>query len=278
MKKRSRIGLIIYLILIAALSAAVIVLLIRDIKEKGTADTTTILRTALIFATIIISVARVFGVARKRPSTAMLRQHYAEYIGNAFSGDAKREKAFFRAVANVADGNYPRAVKQLEKLTEQWTNRQERFAILFFRALCHDELGMYRLAAELYESALSVLENSTAASNLGICYQQMGDFDRAIESYERAIEIDSTNAYPYNNIAQLYIRMAEYEKAIEYADLALARNNSFYQALSAKSIALAVLGRTEEYEKTFARAIACGANKQGIEYMIRSLTSEHEEE
>ena len=277
MKKRSRAGLILYLVVVVALTAAVVGLLVYDIVVKKTVESDTILKAVLILVGLCISVFRVFGVGAKRLSPAVLKKHYGEHIGRAFENDPKGEKAFFRALSDYADGHYARALRCLEAPALGRGGRHEQYAVLFFKALCYDELGMLKEAIASYEAAFGTIKNSTAASNLGICYQRIGDFEAAIDAYKRAIEIDPQNAYPHNNLAQLYIREGEYEGALAEAELAIERNNNFYQALSAKAICHAMLGDTEAYQKALARAVACGADRGAVEYMVESMKGAEDE-
>jgi tetratricopeptide (TPR) repeat protein len=101
--------------------------------------------------------------------------------------------------------------------------------------------------------------------------QREGKFDEAISAYLWAIKIDPSNAYPYNNIAQLYIKMDAYEDAIEYAVKASELKGDMYQAWSAQAICLAMMGYMEDYESAYRRAVACGADGDVIIRFIRSL-------
>lgn len=64
----------------------------------------------------------------------------------------------------------------------------------------YNDIGAYLIELERWEEAISWLEKATEAPryeapqfphmNLGRVYERLGDFERALASYERAIEID----------------------------------------------------------------------------------------
>lgn len=57
--------------------------------------------------------------------------------------------------------------------------------------------------------------------DLGIIHLDGYNLNEAIKVFEEATAIDETNGYPYNNIGFAYIIMGEFEKAIEYYDKAI---------------------------------------------------------
>jgi tetratricopeptide (TPR) repeat protein len=106
---------------------------------------------------------------------------------------------------------------------------------------------------------------------MGLCYQNMGKYEDAIHAYERAVAIDPVNAFPHNNIAQLYVRMGNFEEALSFAQKAAELNNNMYQAHSAQAICYAMMGDREAYEKALQRAVACGADKDNIRYLLYQM-------
>jgi tetratricopeptide (TPR) repeat protein len=262
---------IILLIVIIGLALAVAGMLVYEIVVKQ--DTSSIPKAAILLVSLILSAVRLItGRGRRaRLPLAAYRKHYAHVVGNAFAGDPKQEKIFLQALEAYATDQSAKALKLLDRLTPSYQSYDDRFAIIMFRALCYDDMKLYPQAIELYEQALQMRDHSTAASNMGLCYQNMGKYEDAIHAYERAVAIDPTSAYPYNNIAQLYIRMGDFEQALSFAGQAAELNNNMYQAHSAQAICYAMMGDREQYEKALQRAVACGADKNNIRYLLYQM-------
>ena len=267
-------GKILYYILAGGLALAAIGFLVYEIVWKGIVDSTHIIRTLLIVATMILAIWRVAtgnGRGRKKHSKQFFRDHYGDIIGGAFIEPGKGSKKFFAALEYYQYNQPAKLVEAMREVEPFCTKNDERFAVAVFKAIGYDEMRAYEKAVEHYESALTYKENSTAASNLGICYQRLGESERAIDTYLYAIKIDPRNAYPYNNLAQLYIRKENYEDALRYADMAIEKKETFREAYSAKAIAHAMLGDMEGFENAARKYALYGGSRQKIEYMAREM-------
>ena len=183
------------------------------------------------------------------------------------------EAKLYKALDDYNRDRYSAALKKLEQLRLESPRGADRFAVLVFTGLCYDDMGQYQEAIRYYTSALQIRENSIAASNMGLCHTNLGNNSAALECYERAIRSDASSPNPYNNIAQLYIRMGEYEKALPYARKAADLNGNFRQALNALAICHAVLGNQEESDTCFRRAVACGTDGKELRAYINNLKS-----
>ena len=102
-------------------------------------------------------------------------------------------------------------------------------------------------AIEYLNNAISLDKGYGSAYNLlGWVYDDTDDYDRAIESYQKALEIDLKEFGPehpevalrYNELGLAYENMCEYDRAIEYYQKAL-------------KIALKKLGRNHPYTKIY---------------------------
>jgi len=90
----------------------------------------------------------------------------------------------------------------------------------------------------------------------GIQYHDTGDYDKAIETYEKALEINPTSALVNYEIALSYFSKGDYKKAIKYSDIVLNQNAEYMlQAYTTKGSALDVLGKTKKSIKLFEKAI-----------------------
>lgn len=81
-----------------------------------------------------------------------------------------------------------------------------------------------------YETALEFLKvgdkfnrkNLDLLFELAFCYEQNDEFDEAIETYNRIIDIDSYMDEAWFNLGQIYFAMQDFQKALEAYEFALA--------------------------------------------------------
>src|SRR5690606_30065233 len=90
----------------------------------------------------------------------------------------------------------------------------------------------------------------------GVQYHDNGEYDKAIETYKKALELDPKSTLVNYEIALSYFTKGDYEKAIEHSDVVLnQKSDLMMQAYLTKGSALDVLGKTKESIKLFEKAI-----------------------
>lgn len=267
--------------LIALLALAVIGLLVYEIVIRKKTDTSNITRALLILAGLGLTAGKIATRTQKGAGNRHLiyEKEYGELIGNAFLGNPKAKKRFYRALDDYNSNRYADAIRKLEKLMAEFHAPAERFTLHTFMGLCFQEINVFSAAIQHYEAAKMIRLDSTVCSNLGMCYMAMGKMDEAVQAYTDAIDADPQNPYAYNNLASLYIREGDYGKAMEYANMALSYNAVMSAALNALAICHAMLGNVREYEDAYRRAVAAGSNGERLKEVIRDLqNSENEDE
>lgn len=145
-------------------------------------------------------------------------------------------------------GDMPKAIEKLEKLQEVAPNYRESKAML-------DELKIMNLGnddpsmntqpkfgddmqtqaleqrsfqfynEQNYEESIRVLEKlvvlaphkkSGYLNNIGVCYEEMGDNEKAMIFYKKAAAADETNMNAYGGMASVYLKQGNREEAIKY--------------------------------------------------------------
>ena len=203
---------------------------------------------------------------------------YAEHIQSAFTNDIKLEKAFYNAI-HAYNRNKPTAcLAKLQKLRKQCHRSTDVRAVTVFMALCYDDIGLYQDAIDHYQIALSMGQNSSLHSNMGICYQRFGNMAKAQEHYLQAIALDPENEFAYNNLSVTYFRQADYEKSLEYARKAIEINNNMPQALSTAAMCCSLLGDPDGYQKYYDLAVANGFDGRRIKATLQRIQEEAYEE
>ncbi len=260
---------IVYTLLILALTG----FLVYDIFVAKNFEVKSLIKYLVLLVSFVASIAKLSGRSRREilRKKQAYQKAYADFIRSAFSNDPKLETQFYNAIHDYNQDKLAEAIKKLEKLRKECHNSDDLFAVTFFTALCYDDLHAFESASKYYREALNIRPHTTIASNLGLCRDRLGDDQGAIEAYEYASQLDPKNAYPYNNLAQLYIREGAYEDAIEYAQKAIALNSKLHQAYSALAVSHAMLDNIEEYEKAFRQAVSNGADGKKIKNYIASM-------
>lgn len=66
-----------------------------------------------------------------------------------------------------------------------------------------------------YEKAIKINPNCWIAyNNIGLCYKEQGNYDKALDFCNKTIEINSNSPIPYNNRGKLYGDIKKYDEAI----------------------------------------------------------------
>ena len=271
-----KLGKILYYVLAGGVALFAVGYLVYEIVWKDILDMTNIIRTLLIVATMILAIWRVAtgnGRGKKKHSEQFFRENYGAMIGNAFIIPGKAKKSFFATLEYYQWGQPAKLVDGMRGLESACTNNDERFAVSFFKALGYAEMRSHAKAAESYEKALLYKENSTAASNLALCYQRLGDFEKAEESLRFAIKIEPNNAHAYHNMAQLLFQKDAYDDALAYADMALEKQNNLYQAYSVKALIFAERGDMEAYREALRKYALYGGDADALVATARRMGS-----
>jgi tetratricopeptide (TPR) repeat protein len=71
---------------------------------------------------------------------------------------------------------------------------------------------------------------TTAFDNRGVAYRRKGEYDRALQDYEQAIQLNPSNATAYNNRGIIHRIKGEYARAIADYDEAIWLKNGDYPA------------------------------------------------
>ena len=93
---------------------------------------------------------------------------------------------------------------------------------------------------------------ATAFDNRGVAYRRKGEYDRALQDYEQAIQLNPSNATAYNNRGIIYRINGEYARAIaDYDEAIWLKNGDFPAAYYNRALAYADKGEYELSLKDF---------------------------
>lgn len=135
------------------------------------------------------------------------------------------KKPNFELMATKLKKSYEESIN--EEIKEIITNKDK--TEIDYLILGNNYFGKneYQKAIESYQKAIKInSEYSSAYYNLGIVYPKIKEYSKSIESYEKAIELNLEDSNGYYNLGIVYTKIEQYEKAIESFNKALEFNPS----------------------------------------------------
>ena len=259
---------IIALIILGIITFGVLGFFIYDSLSKGGFDSAGIARVAIVLFASVSSLVKILKGARSAGLTpeliARYRDSYSDIIRGGFTDNSRKSRDFFNAVHLYNKDEIAASIALLERIDRAECSQNERFAIDFFIAIGHDDMGVYNRAIDEYEGLLLYGEHYSVLSNLGVLYRRTGRAKRAIEYFERAIAINPSDATAYNNLANCYLEMADYEAVIQPAERAVSLNSGMASSFSALAISYAMLGKEEQSREALDRAVALGKDRSAL--------------
>lgn len=248
------------------LIAAAVGLYVYGIVVEGDAPTENLLRSVVIGLSGVSALMKTFP---KRKPLNTYASAYAKELGEAFSDDLKKREALLEAVRLFDENKNPAALKALDSLKREARTKDEIYAVGIFTALCQEGMGLNQAAIATYEEiAAKGAGKSQLYSNLGILYAGADEPDKAAQSYMKAIELDPGNPLPHNNIANLMLRMGEYDGAAHAASNAIDLNPNQYQAWTVLAIVAGIQGDEERSEQCVRKAVECGQEEAALRRAI----------
>lgn len=254
---------------LVVLMLAVVGLYAYEVFAKGVDPMENLLRTVIILVSAVISISKI-GRAPSR-GLSFYEEQYKDKILDAFAEDPKNKKRLLEVLKLYNEDRMKQAANQLISLKESCQTPADYRAVGLFLALVLTDMELVNEAVNEYELLLAKnLGTTTIYSNLGSIYSRGGQVQKAKECFEKALFLDPSNPYAYNNLAKLHFDLTEMKEAEKYALKALDMNSKVYQASSLLAIIYAMEDEFEKSEKYFHMAVAAGQNpkelKQAMEY------------
>lgn len=97
-----------------------------------------------------------------------------------------------------------------------------------------------------YENSTDEVEQDSALNNLSWAYNRQGEFEKALEYINMALEISPNDEYEYLNKGNALFWLERYEEAIEEYLLALEKDHDFYRAMSGLGVSYFWLGQFDK--------------------------------
>jgi tetratricopeptide (TPR) repeat protein len=208
-----------------------------------------------------------------------------------------------RAAIYSEKQNFQLALKDLNK--SLGINKEFKPARLL-RAFVLRMLGQYGKALKEIETVKDIIEDSESWHQKGIIHLKNNDFYKAMENYNRAIDLDDCNVealysramlfaknndfikafidldksmqcennhfkdFLLNGYADVYRKMKEFKKAIDFAEKSLSHNKDFYFAHITLAEIYGELGETELFYSNLKKGLDSGFDLNDIDDIIKA--------
>jgi len=125
---------------------------------------------------------------------------------------------FERAIEELKKGNYSEGEAILLGILEKEPDNDR---VLYNLGMCYSEMGMFEKSVEVLEKCITIDPTfSNALVALGFSNHQLGRNDKAVTALLLATQYEPDNFYALKNIGAIYGKMGETDKAISYLEKA----------------------------------------------------------
>ena len=282
MSKSNVLRIVITVILVLLIVASV-GFFVADIMIAGTPPTENLFKMLAAVFICIGSLVRLYARGGARGgSLEFYASQYKDILGDAFADSPADRVKLLRAVKLYNLEDYGRASKILLDMMSLCKTKDDIYAVRLFLALTFTDMGLVNEAENEYRQLIDAgLATSMLYSNLGHLYSALGRQDDAVANLLLAIQNDSSNPYPYQNLAKLYFDSFDFEKAKEYAHSALAVDQKFRLSASLLALIYSLEEDKVNAEKYRHISISCGEDPVKLDKAIahyKSTFAESEEQ
>ena len=156
------------------------------------------------------------------------------------------------ALAYYMLGKYEDCLNYCEKLLDYPSYEYEA---LVLKGECLGNLSRRREAIETFEKAVEIEEEGEIYYNIGVCYYEENNLDDAIKYYEKSIELLPDFVSSYINLAVCYSRKFRIEEGMKYAKKAIEINPHMYEPYATLGSCYRELGQYEDAVENYKKCL-----------------------
>ena len=233
----------------------------------------------------LLSTAKQLRTQSELPSSFIV---YQQLIGTKYDKEASIASGDILKVLK----NPSRAIVYYNKVLKSEPNNYD---LLVKLGECYQETGNANMAAEIFNKAMNNSTNSQYAlsnlekiwrqqvykapsdaeahSNLGVIYQQKGDYTSALEEYLKAEKLNPNSINNKLNLGTLYQTQKKYEDAITLYDKVLFSDAKNINARKYKAQCLEALNKNEEALIEYKRVLAFDSSDKDARNAVLNLAA-----
>ena len=145
----------------------------------------------------------------------------------------------------------------------------------FTLAFQNHQKKFFKVAEELYNKILKIDPNHIAThNNLGLIYQELGQYEKAINCYEKVIKIQPDLPAPYNNLGNILKELGEFKKALSYYKKAIEIKSNIADIHNNLGIVFKELKEFKKAKNCFQKAIQINPNYTIAHYNLGKIYRE----
>ena len=148
-----------------------------------------------------------------------------------------------RGMRRIAEGGFLDAVIEYGRAIALAPELAHTYTLL---GVAYEKLGEYQKALDHHSRAIDLdPSDATAHYNRGVSHGLMGNWAAALHDYSRSLELDPSDPDARYNRGQLYNRSGKYQEAVADFTRALESNPSYAAAYNDRALAYGSLGRED---------------------------------
>lgn len=193
---------------------------------------------------------------------------YNEAIDDVITalGIDQDDKAFYE-LQTLADSAFAQTVA---KLKVQKLKEPKESSWPYDLGVVYEKTDRYAKAIPFYKESLAIESNKEIANRISNCYNEIGDYDKALEYCDQAIALDSTKTNYLYFKANIQDNAGRSEEAIKVMDSYIAQNPEEYFPYYRRGWFKDHSGKTDEAIEDYTMAITLQPN-DAYQYLNRGV-------
>ncbi len=213
------------------------------------------------------SVIKTSGLKEKSDYRPVYKRAIAYYYSENFDLSLKDLDMFIAQYPQVSQAHILRAFifgqigeqeKQVESIDRAFELQPDNLELVKWRGSIQIQRGEYAKAKSDLLMVRSVMDDAELETNLALAYYSMEQADSAFQCINKSIELEPAYEPAYLYAGSFSLELEQYQRGIEYLDLALLLNSENSNAWLYKGMALIQLKRTDEGCRLLTKAFNAG--------------------
>lgn len=213
------------------------------------------------------SVIKTSGLKEKSDFRPVYKRAIAYYYSEDFESSLKDLDVFLAQYPQVSQAHILRAFiygqtgeseKQVESIGRAFELQPDNLELVKWRGSIQIQRGEYAKAKSDLLMVRSVMDDAELETNLALAYYSMEQADSAFQCINKSIELEAAYEPAYLYAGSFCLELEQYQRGIEYLDLALLLNSENASAWLYKGMALVQLKRTDEGCRLLTKAFNAG--------------------